>query len=1166
MFVNSTARVVLEHEGLTVAESLEDQRVTFCIRLKTDRDCLLHWGISEPGRGWQCPPGESWPSGTTAMNTQAASTPLVSDGNGTRQVAIQLERGSRPRNLAFVLHLAAENRWLRGKGGDFIVAIPRDGRLPTPEAALQKWNADDAAQVRVFELSDGSKLAVQVRQTESTVRVRLVSDAEGPLLLHWGLAARFRHEWELPPEEVRPPATTVFDQRAVQTPFGERDGLQYLELELRGADEKSRPRGLRFVLHQPTAGRWLNYQGGDLYLPLFAAPADARLTSVAAELAEQIVGAEMGAPSWTLMHRFNLCHDLVDRAQNDEDALALLYAWLRYSATRQLDWQRSYNTKPRELSHAQDRLTLRLAGLWRRQPASEDGARRRFWLRLMLTTLGRGGDGQRVRDEILHIMHRHHIKEASGHFIEEWHQKLHNNTTPDDIAICQAYLAFLKSNGDLAKFNETLEAAHVTRERLRSLDRPITHDPTFYPDKKDALIPEFENFLRILKSVHAGTDLESAAGAARGWLEPALNDKLGKLLALHRSDAGMQQILPLLQEVRDKVARSRDRAGDDGALRDLLFLDLALEDVWRGTVERADLGRLQQPALVELVTSALRHLTLSVHDDELELCAGHWTKLAATKAAGREQALHFKSVADRAARWLQSFTDAVYRRLQPKADYLGSAFKAADWVVSLFSEEVVRGGPTFALSLVLRRLDPLLRQAAGMGGWQVISPGHAAGRVRVANKLRDVQTEQFAAATVLIADTVQGDEEIPAGVTAVLTSDTPDLVSHVAVRARNAHLLFATCFDRDAYEKLKSLRDRTVELRVSAGGDVTCTEAAVATEQAPAPAGKALRVPTPRRAEAWVLSQDQFTRELVGGKSNNLSGLRGRLPEWIHLPASLALPFGSFEKVLEADSNRDVRRRYEALVADAERDPLPALAALRALVQELQPPSELKAVLLDAWPRAGFAPMSWEQCWRAIQRVWASKWNDRAFLSRRHYDMPHDRLQMAVLIQTVVPADYAFVLHTANPFTGNADEIYGEVVLGLGETLVGNYPGRALGFICPKGDLQPTVLSFPGKSEGLYGRGVIFRSDSNGEDLEGFAGAGLYDSFLAEEPERRRLDYRSEKLLWDPGFRAELLRTLGRIGLEVERLLGAAQDIEGAVAGGQYYVVQTRPQVGLDAS
>lgn len=26
------------------------------------------------------------------------------------------------------------------------------------------------------------------------------------------------------------------------------------------------------------------------------------------------------------------------------------------------------------------------------------------------------------------------------HFLEQWHQKLHTNTTPEDVAICEAYL------------------------------------------------------------------------------------------------------------------------------------------------------------------------------------------------------------------------------------------------------------------------------------------------------------------------------------------------------------------------------------------------------------------------------------------------------------------------------------------------------------------------------------------------------------------------------------------------------------------------------------------------------------------------------------------------------------------------------------------------------
>ena len=105
------------------------------------------------------------------------------------------------------------------------------------------------------------------------------------------------------------------------------------------------------------------------------------------------------------------------------------------------------------------------------------------------------------------------------------------------------------------------------------------------------------------------------------------------------------------------------------------------------------------------------------------------------------------------------------------------------------------------------------------------------------------------------------------------------------------------------------------------------------------------------------------------------------------------------------------------------------------------------------------------------------------------------------------------------------------------------------------------LLAYPGKSVGLYGSGLIFRSDSNGEDLAGYAGAGLYDSSLLEPPRQVLLDYTREPLVWDEEFRKTLLLSVTRIGLEVERAFGSPQDIEGAVVKGQSYVVQSRPQV-----
>jgi alpha-glucan,water dikinase len=308
-----------------------------------------------------------------------------------------------------------------------------------------------------------------------------------------------------------------------------------------------------------------------------------------------------------------------------------------------------------------------------------------------------------------------------------------------------------------------------------------------------------------------------------------------------------------------------------------------------------------------------------------------------------------------------------------------------------------------------------------------------------------------------------------------------------------------------------------------------------------------------------------FSEKVVGGKSCRQAELRSRLPEWIRLPASAALPFGVFEKVLGHELNREVAKRYAEQVKQTANSGTEPLAEVRKTVMALTAPEELKTALREAMRAAGLTwPEDWETAWSRIKQVWASKWNDRAFLSRRRVGLPDESLYMAVLIQEVVPADYAFVLHTVNPSNGNRDELFGEVVLGLGETLVGNYPGRALSFVFQKSSGQQSLLSFPSKSVGLYGDGLIFRSDSNGEDLAGYAGAGLYDSVLLKSPRQVDLDYSQQPLVWDEAFRRKLLDTIARIGLEVERTSGSPQDVEGAVVGDRFYMVQTRPQVGLE--
>ena len=43
--------------------------------------------------------------------------------------------------------------------------------------------------------------------------------------------------------------------------------------------------------------------------------------------------------------------------------------------------------------------------------------------------------------------------------MEEWHQKLHNNTSPDDVVICQALIDYIVSGLDVSAYWATLKVA-----------------------------------------------------------------------------------------------------------------------------------------------------------------------------------------------------------------------------------------------------------------------------------------------------------------------------------------------------------------------------------------------------------------------------------------------------------------------------------------------------------------------------------------------------------------------------------------------------------------------------------------------------------------------------------------------------------------------------------
>ncbi|XP_042756747.2 alpha-glucan water dikinase 1, chloroplastic isoform X2 [Lactuca sativa] len=1072
---------------------------------------------------------------------------------------------------------------------------------------IEEQNDTDVLYKKTYRLYD-KELLVLVTKAEGKTRVHLATDMEGPLILHWALSER-TGEWLKPPVSLLPEgsislekaAETQFSTICVDDPSNKQ--IQTFGLEI----EEGTFVGMPFVLRH--CENWVKNNDSDFYVD-FTGPKRAIKDAgdgkgTAKDLLDKIASLESEAEK-SFMHRFNIAAGLMEEAKEaDELGLAGILVWMRFMATRQLIWNKNYCVKPREISQAQDRLVDKLQNVYKSYPQYSE------LVRMIMSTVGRGGEGdvgQRIRDEILVVQKKNNCK---GGMMEEWHQKLHNNTSPDDVIICQALIDYIKSDMDISVYWNTLNSNGITKERLLSYDRAIRNEPKFTSDQKEGLLRDLGNYMRTLKAVHSGADLESAISNCMGYRSegkgfmvgvkinpisglPSGFPELLQFVLEHVEDKNVEPLLEGLLEARAELKPLLSTSND--RLKDLLFMDIALDSTVRTAIERSyeELKNAKPEKIMYLVTLLLENLILSSDNNEdLIYCWKGWDRaLTMLKSGENDWALFAKSVLDRTRLALASKGELYHQLFQPSAEYLGALLGLDQWAVSIFTEEMIRSGSAASLSSLVNRLDPILRSVANLGSWQVISPVEAVGYIVVVDELLSVQNKTYEKPTILVAKTVSGEEEIPDGTVAVLTPDMPDVLSHVSVRARNSKVCFATCFDTDILNdlraqegKLLSLKPTSADITYSEVKEEDVTRSSNLEEVDPSPTIKLVKK---QFNGSYAISSDEFTSEMVGAKSRNIAYLKGKVPSWVGIPTSVALPFGVFEKVLSDDLNRGVSEKLQILNKQLGAGESDVLGEIRKTVLELAAPPQLVQELKDKmkssempWP-GDEGEKRWEQAWMAIKKVWGSKWNERAYFSTKKVKLDHDFLCMAVLVQEIINADYAFVIHTTNPSSGDSSEIYAEVVKGLGETLVGAYPGRALSFISKKDNLDSPkvtiqsyvsiifyishqnfqVLGYPSKPIGLFiRRSIIFRSDSNGEDLEGYAGAGLYDSVPMDEEDKVILDYSCDPLIVDVDFRKSILSSIARAGDAIEKLYGSPQDIEGVVRDGKIYVVQTRPQM-----
>ena len=165
----------------------------------------------------------------------------------------------------------------------------------------------------------------------------------------------------------------------------------------------------------------------------------------------------------------------------------------------------------------------------------------------------------------------------------------------------------------------------------------------------------------------------------------------------------------------------------------------------------------------------------------------------------------------------------------------------------------------------------------------------------------------------------------------------------------------------------------------------------------------------------------------------------------------------------------------------------------------------------------------------AVKRCWLSLFSERAISYRMRKGVAAGHAQMAVIVQQLIPADAAGVMFTADPTGGDSDSILIEAAFGLGEAVV-------QGKVAPdRIQVSRSALRVVRRETGLKRVQIVAAENGVREELlpAGKTNAPVLDDETAAQ--------------------------LAGLGLKVERLFGAPQDIEWAQRGSELFLLQSRP-------
>ena len=169
----------------------------------------------------------------------------------------------------------------------------------------------------------------------------------------------------------------------------------------------------------------------------------------------------------------------------------------------------------------------------------------------------------------------------------------------------------------------------------------------------------------------------------------------------------------------------------------------------------------------------------------------------------------------------------------------------------------------------------------------------------------------------------------------------------------------------------------------------------------------------------------------------------------------------------------------------------------------------------------------------AVTQCWASLWTARAMAYRAREGIGPDTVRLAVVVQRMVDAEAAGVMFTANPANGRRDQTVISAAWGLGESVVS-------GSVTTDDVVVEAGTGF-----------VLSRRTADKEVMTVYAERGTLEQPV---PAGRR-----RQPVLDDRAAAEL----AGYGTRIADHFGTPQDIEWARAGGEFFILQSRPITAL---